>query len=55
MALFNKRLASHEVHVSMKAGAYLGEGSKVSGKLNFEGSAESTDRLPVRSSPRTAS
>jgi cytoskeletal protein CcmA (bactofilin family) len=39
MALFNKRPASPEVHVSIEAGAYLGEGSKVSGKLNFEGPA----------------
>jgi cytoskeletal protein CcmA (bactofilin family) len=39
MALFNKKPASREVHVSIEAGAYLGEGSEVSGKLNFEGPA----------------
>jgi cytoskeletal protein CcmA (bactofilin family) len=39
MALFNRRPASREVHVSIEAGAYLGDGSKVSGKLNFEGPA----------------
>ena len=39
MALFNRRPASRAVHVSIEAGTYLGDGSKVSGKLNFEGSA----------------
>jgi cytoskeletal protein CcmA (bactofilin family) len=39
MALFNKRPASSEVHAPIEAGAYLGEGSKVSGKLNFDGPA----------------
>jgi len=39
MALFNKRPAPREVHAPIEAGSYLGEGSKVSGKLNFEGPA----------------
>jgi cytoskeletal protein CcmA (bactofilin family) len=39
MALFSKRLAPREVHTPIEAGSYLSEGSKVSGKLNFEGPA----------------
>jgi cytoskeletal protein CcmA (bactofilin family) len=39
MALFNKRPAPREVHAPIEAGSYLGQGSKVTGKLNFEGPA----------------
>jgi cytoskeletal protein CcmA (bactofilin family) len=39
MALFNKKPAPREVHAPIEAGSYLGEGSKASGKLNFEGRA----------------
>ena len=39
MAFFNKRLAPREVHAPIEAGSYLGESSKASGKLNFEGTA----------------
>ena len=39
MALFNKRPAPREVHAPIEAGSYLGQGSKVRGKLNFEGPA----------------
>ena len=39
MALFNKKPAPREVHAPIEAGSYLGEGSKASGKLNFEGPA----------------
>jgi cytoskeletal protein CcmA (bactofilin family) len=38
MALFNKRPAPCEAHAPIEAGAYLDQGSRVSGKLNFEGS-----------------
>jgi len=39
MALFNKKPAPREVHAPIEAGSYLGEGSKASGKLSFEGPA----------------
>ena len=39
MAFFNNRPAPREAHVQFEAGSYLGEGSKVSGKLDFEGPA----------------
>ena len=39
MALFNKKPAPREVHAPIEAGSYLGQGSKVRGKLNFEGPA----------------
>jgi cytoskeletal protein CcmA (bactofilin family) len=39
MAFFNKRLAPREVHAPIEAGSYLSEGSKASGKLNFDGPA----------------
>ena len=39
LALVSNRPASHELQTPIEGGAYLGEGSKVSGKLNFEGPA----------------
>jgi cytoskeletal protein CcmA (bactofilin family) len=39
VALVNNRPASHELQTPIAGGAYLSEGSKVSGKLNFEGPA----------------
>jgi cytoskeletal protein CcmA (bactofilin family) len=39
IALFNKRPAPREVRAPIEAGSYLGQGSKASGKLNFEGPA----------------
>ena len=48
MALFNKRPAPCEVHAPTEAGSYWSQGSKVGGKLNFEGaSTGSTARLTV--------
>ena len=39
LALLNKRPAPREVQTPIEAGSYLGQGSKVRGKLNFEGPA----------------
>ncbi len=51
MALVNNRPAPHEVHAPIEGGTYLGEGSKVSGKLTFEGPA----RIDGLDAPRSLS